>query len=662
MATRARAKPTEVIAPVKGLIYNSQTAFLDPRASTNISNMRLRLDQISSAPGYVAHGDPSKILGTPQLFIEYKENDGDTHFLAFTTKYTYEFSTLLNNWASITSRSIILSDAESNWTASANVTSALDAVDFLRDANSVKLTIDAAFTTGLAAFFDFGAVDTTTYSHVHFWIKSDIATVAGDLEIQIDDTAGCVSPLVSLALPALVAGDWTEVEIALGAGANAAVVSVGINVVVDNGAQVLNIDDVRAADRYTGTDADLWSVTTYLDKFYATNGVDAIQEKDHSLDFDDFASAVAAGFKAKIIDEFRNHLILVNTIEAGVEFPQRYRWTDSASTSFVAGTAGSTEIDGEDFIIALGKSGTRHIIYKEDSIAVASFIGGNTVFRFDVQITSTGLLAQNLRAAINENEAFVSKENVYLYAGGRELVAIGDEIREEMFRIISDSEATKSWMYYDKHKQELYIGMVTETDVYPNTIWIWQRDRKVWSRRNRADITALGTFSTTQGITYGQAIGTYGVQTGQYGNRTASSLSPIIVGASSSGQVFTIDETTTDDLGVLVDKIFDSPDLVAQNLPLLGNEAVAFTGNTKMWMGLAFEALGDEVEVYFSVDSGNTFILLQTVALTGFFEPYYISTHINSERLRYRFRNKTLGGVLQIRWYAPYVIGRSRIV
>jgi hypothetical protein len=163
-------------------------------------------------------------------------------------------------------------------------------------------------------------------------------------------------------------------------------------------------------------------------------------------------------------------------------------------------------------------------------------------------------------------------------------------------------------------------------------------------------------------LTYGQAIGTFGDQTGQYGDRTASSVAPIIVGASADGVVFRIDETTYDDLGGIVDKIFDSPDLVAQNLPVTGEEAVAFTGNTKLWTGLAFEAIGDEVEIYYSDNGGGSFILLRTVTLTNNFDPYFISTHINTERIRYRFRNKTLGGFFQLRWYAPYVIGRSRVV
>lgn len=54
-------------------------------------------------------------------------------------------------------------------------------------------------------------------------------------------------PLETLNIPALLAGVWTKVNLTLATPANlTAVISVGLNMAVDKGAFVINIDDVRA--------------------------------------------------------------------------------------------------------------------------------------------------------------------------------------------------------------------------------------------------------------------------------------------------------------------------------------------------------------------------------------------------------------------------------
>ncbi len=221
----ARAQIIEVLKPAKGLKYDDPGTTIPKEFSTSMQNVRLKSGVVVPTPGYSTHGSPYAVLGIPLLIVEYVENDEDRHLLCFTTKYIYEYSSTLNNWAKIDSRQLVLADCDSNWTASANVTSATDATTRVVGASSVALTIAAAFTTGIAGYFNFAAKDTTTYSHIHFWIRSSVTTSSGDLRIAIDNTNNCASPLTYYTVPALTANTWTQVEVAIGSGSNAAVLS-----------------------------------------------------------------------------------------------------------------------------------------------------------------------------------------------------------------------------------------------------------------------------------------------------------------------------------------------------------------------------------------------------------------------------------------------------
>src|SRR5690606_28782419 len=84
------------------------------------------------------------------------------------------------------------------------------------------------------------------------WIKSDINTAAGDVQLVIDESANCASPDETLDLPALTANTWYQPVLKMTDGSVLdAVVCVGINVATDNGAQVLTIDLIEAPAEVT---------------------------------------------------------------------------------------------------------------------------------------------------------------------------------------------------------------------------------------------------------------------------------------------------------------------------------------------------------------------------------------------------------------------------
>jgi hypothetical protein len=87
------------------------------------------------------------------------------------------------------------------------------------------------------------------------WIKSSVNLNAGDLQLLLDDTAQCPSPLETLNIPAVPANNWQYVTMTLSNPSSCtAIISIGIKMVVDKGAFTLRVDDIKAGSLVTDTD------------------------------------------------------------------------------------------------------------------------------------------------------------------------------------------------------------------------------------------------------------------------------------------------------------------------------------------------------------------------------------------------------------------------
>jgi hypothetical protein len=655
-----RTQDIEVLTPMKGLQYHVPTTVMPKEGASNTDNIRLFNGVVQPAPGYENFGALNTVLGTPMLITEYVENDEDRHLLCFTTKYIYEYDTALGNWAKLTSNLKHLSTCDAIWTASANVTASVEGTIKVEGSGSAKLAIAAAFGTGLAGYIDFAAVDTSAMTYMHFWIRSSVTTASGDLRLAIDNTNACASPLTYYTVPALTADTWTQCEVAIGAGAAAGIVSIGLDVVNDLGAMNVYIDSVNATKPYTGNTTNRWSVAQHIDLFYATNGVDAIQRKDHSGEFLDWAEAVTATYKCRTLAAHADHLVMAYMIEAGVEYPQRVRWTDSGGEVFT-GSAGSTETNGSDACVRLKPLGARLACYKENSIVMITAIGGSTVYRFDRPVTGRGILGIDYVTDYGDIHAVTMQDNVYLYDGGSDPKPIGDGIKDEFFRLLTSSAGNYGFMFYDTAVEEIHIFEPADGNTTASYDWVFQASLATWTRRSFTGINAIGTWKTNTSLTFGTASGTFGGASTTFGYRGLGASAPLILAGTSAGTIVQISELVYDNLGAAITKRFDSPDFTAARLAIKADQPVRYIDNRKRWMRMAYEAKGSSITIGYSSDDGQTWNTLKTQTLTNLYKRYFISFDISSEKIRFRFENSSVAGNFYLRWYSVSVIGASEV-
>jgi hypothetical protein len=145
---------------------------------------------------------------------------------------------------------LILDDCEAAWVefVDPDVVVTADAAIFKVGSKSVKMAVAAGCSAGDILATEVVAADLTTYPYLSLWIRSSVALDLGDLQLLLDDTPLCASPIETINIPAVATPDtWTLVQCPLSdPSLLGSIISLGIKMVVDKGAFDVYLDHVHA--------------------------------------------------------------------------------------------------------------------------------------------------------------------------------------------------------------------------------------------------------------------------------------------------------------------------------------------------------------------------------------------------------------------------------
>ena len=150
-------------------------------------------------------------------------------------------------------------------TTDGDFTQSLDTKDKKQGSQSLKMVIASGASAGDFVTDSITSKDISGYDTVEMWVKSTVATSAGNLKLLLDDTASCASPLETLSIPALSADTWTFVRMSLAhPETDTAIISVGLEYDADIGAVTVWIDDIVAVANdtaeWTTLDRRYWKI------------------------------------------------------------------------------------------------------------------------------------------------------------------------------------------------------------------------------------------------------------------------------------------------------------------------------------------------------------------------------------------------------------------
>ena len=146
----------------------------------------------------------------------------------------------------------------------------VDTEDKKQGTASNKFIIPAAAGTNQIVTESITSKDLSKYSTIELWVKItgiSSATTAGDLQLLLDDTASCASPLETINIPSISPDTWTFVRLTLAnPETDTAIISIGLKQVTDLGAATVWIDDIVAVANDTAQWATLDRRNWKIDK------------------------------------------------------------------------------------------------------------------------------------------------------------------------------------------------------------------------------------------------------------------------------------------------------------------------------------------------------------------------------------------------------------
>lgn len=149
-----------------------------------------------------------------------------------------------------------ISNCDTGWTASANVTPSLSSTG-KEGANCVVLAIASAFTTGKVAYFATGSLDLSGYQQVSFWFAATAAITAGSISLRLcTDTTGDVS-VHTIPIPATgsISGLFMVVTHDFGSNLNSAIQSVAVYQDTNVAGYTVALDNIIACKASSSADS-----------------------------------------------------------------------------------------------------------------------------------------------------------------------------------------------------------------------------------------------------------------------------------------------------------------------------------------------------------------------------------------------------------------------
>ena len=209
----------------------------------------------------IAPGDTIRVMGSPAPTS-----------LGISATWTNKSATVTLSSA----LNVLITNCDSAWTASANVTATADTSVYRTSTGSSKLAIASGFTTGLAAYFALGgAQNYSAYQGITLWVRVSAALAASTLSIRLCSDAAGVTTVDTLAIPALQAGQWVPVHINKGSALGSSIQSIALYADLDPGTIDVYLDNISTT-KATGNDC--LTLETLLGKNQTNDGWWALRQ------------------------------------------------------------------------------------------------------------------------------------------------------------------------------------------------------------------------------------------------------------------------------------------------------------------------------------------------------------------------------------------------
>lgn len=269
-----------------------------------------------------------------------------------------------------------------------------------------------------------------------------------------------------------------------------------------------HVDRTRAAGVYNPAANVTWSGGILNGLPIINNGVDVPQKWDRTSgtlnsDFEDLANW-PAGYTARIMRPFGNFLLGLD-IDDGTNPRNPYRimwstpadpftepssWTPSATN--LAGNVDLAEEGGGYLVDCLPLRGV-NFVYKEQTVWIMRYIGGNNVFAFEQIFAEHGLLAPRCVKAYKDGRHFVVTKGDIIIHDGNTVESVADRrVRDTIFNEINSDYYERSFVAPNYRQNEFWFCYPAQSSELPDKAAIWNAKYNTWSFRDLDNVAHIG--------------------------------------------------------------------------------------------------------------------------------------------------------------------------
>jgi hypothetical protein len=348
--------------------------------------------------------------------------------------------------------------------------------------------------------------------------------------------------------------------------------------------------------------------------------------------------------KAKFMQEYGPYLVLAHIDDGVSKKRMRVQWCDTGDIeTWTGGNSGAQDLleDGND-VTGLNIFGNYLCVHKESSIYLGYLVPTSTIFQFDRKNTGVGTICNNTIQNIGENaQIFLARDGIRIFNGiSAPLIEspITDEIRES----VNPQYVHKCWSVVVPELNEYWVGIPIGSQTSPDTVYKYNYITGQCYKDYRPNITAIGKYQRTSDLTWATDSGTWDEATDRWDDVSLLSQHYTVLLGDNTGITSRRDGSYNNDNGVAIDAYRETKDFE-------GSEK----GKLVRWLEMQFLAKGNSVTIDYSTDSGNTWTNIDTYTLSNEYptddDPKYAYFDVVSSKIRFRFRNNTLGETFSLK-------------
>lgn len=319
-----------------------------------------------------------------------------------------------------------------------------------------------------------------------------------------------------------------------------------------------------------------------------------------------------AGFNScRALAVYNASLFLLSTVEGGLHYPQRIRFSDIGNPSeWATGLSGYDDLyDGADFIVGSEVMGPYMIVYRERSIIKGQFVNtAGKTYEWVITVDGEGVSSTQSVVNLNAVHLIFANAGIYSYTGGYDIESIGDKIFYKVFSQSGDLNTAyrhRVFSVYIEELDEAWFFYPAGSSEYCNKLLRYNVGDDNWTVREFADnLISYGFYQSISAKRWVDLQGNWLAQSWRWDSRTVSSESPTThLMSVTQNIVLEYDYAATSDDGTTIVATIETKDFFS-------------TDWSMRFDMLQLYCKGIDILVEYSVDSGGNYITLGTITST----------------------------------------------